>query len=211
VTKFIVLLTCTLLVISVMYVIPLRLSTKEKLLLSGLAFVLALGGLITVNILSYWTSVGSMVCLAFIAAYIVEKRMTYLESKVKEMKSRESFMKNGPIYERAAIYEQGTSVEEAVIETEILEEISIHSLGEEFLLKEVKDEAESDEHLFLKNDLGELEVLGPEEDFEFLDEGRNILSQYETHSLEAVELVEEPFVDRSMLFDEIEEIKNEKS
>jgi hypothetical protein len=194
-----------------MYVIPLRLSTKEKLLLSGLAFVLAFGGLFTLNILSYWTSVGSMVCLAFIAAYIVEKRMSYLESKVKEMKSREAFTKKRSIYEKAANYEQGASVEEAVIETEILEEIPIHSLDEEFPLKEVKDEAESDEHLFLKKDVGDLEVLGPEEDFAFLDEGRNILSEYETLSLEAVELVEEPFVDRSMLFDEIEEMKNEKS
>lgn len=210
-TKFIVLLTCTLLVISVMYVLPLRLSTKEKLLLSGLAFVLAIGGLFTLNLLSYWTSVGLMVCLAFIAAYIVEKRMSYLESKVKEMKSRETFTKKRSIYEKAASYEQGASVEEVVIETEILEEISIHSLDEEFPLKEVKDEAESDEHLFLKKDVGDLEVLGPEEDFAFLDEGRNILSEYETLSLEAVELVEEPFVDRSMLFDEIEEMKNEKS
>jgi hypothetical protein len=183
---------------------------KEKLLLSGLAFAFAFCGLFTLNILSYWTSVGLMVCLAFIAAYIVEKRMSYLKSKVKEMKSREAFMKNETIYEKAASNEQGASVEE-VIETEILEEISIHSLDEEFPLKEVKDEAESDEHLFLKKDVGDLEVLGPEEDFEFLDEGRNILSEYETLSLEAVELVEEPFVDRSMLFDEIEEMKNEKS
>jgi hypothetical protein len=211
VTKFIILLTCTLLVISVMYVIPLRFSMKEKLLLSGLAFTFAFCGLFTLNILSYWTSVGLMVCLAFIAAYIVEKRMSYLKSKVKEMKSREAFMKNGTIYGNAASNEQGASVEETLIETEILEEISVHSLDEEFPLKEVKDEAESDEHLFLKKDVGDLEVLGPDEDFEFLDEGRDILSEYDASSLEAVEVVEEPFVDRSMLFDEIEEMKNEKS
>jgi hypothetical protein len=210
VTKFIILLTCTLLVISVMYVIPLRLSTKEKLLLSGLAFTFAFCGLFTLNILSYWTSVSLMVCLAFIAAYIVEKRMSYLKSRVKEMKSRVAFMKNGTIYEKAVSNERGASVEEALIETEIHEEISIQSLNVEFPLIEVKGEAERDEYLFLKKDVGDLKVLDPEEDFEFLDKGRDILSEYDASSLEAVELVEEPFVDRSMLFDEIEEMKNEK-
>jgi hypothetical protein len=210
VTKYIILLACTLIVIPVLYFIPLGLSTKNKFLLTVLAFVLAFGGLFTLNLLSYWTSAGTMVCLAFIAAYIVEKRIPFLQAGAKEIKTKEVYVKSEPIYEKAIRVEQAASVEETVIEPEILEEISLHSLEEvEFPQIEVEAEEKNEEDLFLIKDAVDLEeLIHPEEEFAFLDEEREILSEYEAPALEAIELVEEQLVDRSMLFDEIEEMKN---
>jgi hypothetical protein len=210
VTKYIILLACTLLVIPVLYFIPLGLSTKNKLFLTVLAFVLAFSGLFTLNLLSYWTSAGTMVCLAFIAAYIVEKRLPIMQAGAKEIKTREVYVKSEPIYEKAIRAEQAASVVEAVIEPEILEEISLHSLEEvEFPQIVVEAEEKNEEDLFLIKDAVDLEeLLHTEEEFAFLEEEREILSDYKAPALVAVELVEEPFVDRSMLFDEIEEMKN---
>jgi membrane protein implicated in regulation of membrane protease activity len=206
VTKFILLLICTLLVIPVIYLIPLRLSSKDKLLLIGLSFVLTFGGLFTLNFLSYWTSVGSIVCLAFISAYIVEKRMSFLQADDKEIKAREDFIKSEMIYQKAVRAEQAATGGEAVKEPEILEEISMQPLDLEF-----QDKTKSEEDFFLIKDVEGLEeLINSEEEFAFLEKGREIQSNFETPTLEVVEFVEEPLVDRSMLFDEIEEMKNEK-
>lgn len=207
-TKFMILMTSVFLIMPFLYFIPLKISVREKLLFTSLAFALAFGGLFTLNFLSYWTSAGFIVCLAFISAYIVEKKMPYVAADAKEMKSKEVYVKSEPIYKKSGRAEESASFEEAVIEPSMLLEISLQSLAKESPQNET--DAIREEDLFLTKDAAGLELLHPEEEFAFLDEGRKILSDYEIPVLEVVEpVVEEPIIDRSMLFDEIEEMKNQ--
>jgi hypothetical protein len=69
----------TLVISPLLYFYPPNIPLKLKMTLLGIAFLLALGGLFVLDILSYWLSVAAMVAIAFIASYIAEKRMSVLD------------------------------------------------------------------------------------------------------------------------------------
>jgi hypothetical protein len=199
-TKFIMLIACALIIIPIFYFIPLRLSTKNKLFLSGLSIVLAIGGLFIADHLTYGTIVGAMLCFAFIAAYIIEKRMPFLQ-----MNSKAEIRINLPISENAIKTELAASDEDAVKE---IEEISVQMVDLVIPLKEAFEEAPisqtGDERGRDSVDREDVQIL--DEDFSFLQEGREELSDKEIDSKDNFKPANEPPANRFLLFEEIEEI-----
>jgi hypothetical protein len=199
-TKFIMLIACTLIIIPIFYFIPLRLSTKNKLFLSGLSIVLAIGGLYVADRLTYGTSVGAMLCFAFITAYIIEKRMPFLQ-----INSKTEIRINIPISKNVIKTEQAASDEDAVKE---IEEISVQMVDLVIPLKEEFEEAPismtGDERDRDSVDREDVQLL--DEDFSFLQEGREELSDNEIDPKENFKTANVPPADRFLLFEEIEEI-----
>lgn len=197
-TKFIMLIACALIIIPIFYFIPLRLSTKNKLFLSGLSIVLAIVGLFIADHLTYGTIVGAMLCFAFIAAYIIEKRMPFLQ-----MNSKAETRINLPISENAIKTELAASDEDAVKE---IEETSVQMVDLVIPLKEEFEEAPISQAAKERGQDSREGVQISDEDFSFLQEGREELTDKEIDPKDNFKPVNEPPADRFLLFEEIEEI-----
>ncbi|MBY6037050.1 hypothetical protein KUV80_10305 [Fictibacillus nanhaiensis] len=230
-TQIIILLVFTLLVSPLLYFFPSSIPMKFKLILLGVVFLIATGGLFLLNVLSYWTSIATMIGVAFIISYFAEKR--YVAKKAQAQERAEillSFKKEPRIRpesrlrmeqpseveaESAATAEKILNQSKEKVEIEQYEEIHLEELEineekvqEDELLVETTTSLEPFEPLALSQkpmDLSEVEIS--EDEFAFLTKDRESLLEDLPHT----DILEnhqndERLTDRHDWFDDLEDV-----
>ncbi len=210
--------------------LPINLSKREKFILIGISFVLAIGGMFTIDYLSYWISIAIILCLAFTAAYVSEKWVPNLSTNARE-EFASALHTIQPLFSRDDNRMEQLEVEEVLAPTleetvqdkeELNDEIPIQ-LEDSFSLEDVwVDDLEvtsvdlvledvSEEEVVVEDDLLlSLEELQKQEDeFEFLEINRSELIDLNSEENSEFETIDEMILERAELFEELDETELE--
>ncbi|MFC0187364.1 hypothetical protein ACFFJY_03645 [Fictibacillus aquaticus] len=218
--EMIMVIAAGVLLLPVLFFLPTAMSIKNKMILLAVSLILASAGLFAADLLSYWTAALAIVGLAFIAAYLAEKRMpasaealsASKESAVSEWDDSLYDFRDNTSTDRSLELSEEEPVAEDILEAE--EVIAAELIAEpkqveeeiEVITEEIADNAEQIEEapvdLEMENLLIAEETLlaqteepaSPdllEDDLEFLLENREQLdAEEETIQHETSELAE---------------------
>jgi hypothetical protein len=78
----------------------------------GTSFLLALGGLFLLDVMTYWITIAAMTGIAFVAAYLAEKRMNLVEVNGEKTEIVLSFNDESPADPAAAKIDEENSIED---------------------------------------------------------------------------------------------------
>jgi hypothetical protein len=221
---------CSLVVTPIILYLPINLSKRDKFILIGISFVLAIGGMVTIDYLSYWMSIAIFLCLAFTAAYVSEKWIPVLPTNARE-EFASALHTIQPVFSRDDNRMEQLEIEEALAPSfeetvqngeELNDEIPIQ-IEDSFLLEDVLvDDLEvtsvdlvledvSEEEVVVENDLLlSLEELQKQEDeFEFLEINRSDLIDLNSEENSEFETIDEMILERAELFEEFDETELE--
>jgi hypothetical protein len=221
---------------SALYLFPSVLSMRFKLVLVGITFLIALSGLLTLEILSYWSSIAAMIAIAFTVSYISEKRLFVLIGSGEKNEINLSFSDGeSGSYKEAEKQEQ----QDNPVNTEIavsLDEISIkeepHQITpiqqdneesdlleiESLEIGEIKDEdsvtvsiKNDDQVDLMETRTSELEILPEltEDEFAFLSESREFEGEESIETPVVSDINDEELISqRTIILDELEELED---
>lgn len=196
----------------------------------GISFVLAIGGMVTIDYFSYWMSVAIILCLAFTAAYVSEKWIPIPTTNARD-EFASALHTIQPLFSRDDNRMEQLEVEEVLDPTleetlqnkeELNDEIPIQ-IEDSFSLEDVwVDDLEvtsvdlvledvSEEEVVVEDDLLlSLEELQKQEDeFEFLEINRSDLIDLDSDQNMELETIDEMILERAELFEELDETELE--
>jgi hypothetical protein len=209
-TQFIVLTVFTILISMLLYFYPSSIPVKTKMIYLGMAFLLAAGGLVALDIFSYWITLALLISVNFIASYFLEKKMAVI----------------GSVIEKAGIIPSFEKI--TFIETKEMLDDTIKTVGMEHAaaVKEIEIAAVSPERLEDLENVTRLEELNDisdaedtlhstepiefaiEDDFAFLDKEREQLVEDATDSIVPEETsIEEIHIKREGWLCKLEELE----
>ncbi|MBH0159164.1 hypothetical protein [Fictibacillus sp. 26RED30] len=133
--QIIVLLVITLFVGSLLYFYPSNVSLPLKMMLLGLAFLLALGGLFLLDNLSFGFALTAIMSIAFIMSYIAAKKMNLVSVSTGQPNLVFSFSNNEKGIENKVQeslieqHEHAAAIEEPLMSSELDNEIKVFEEG----------------------------------------------------------------------------------